>query len=167
MVTIQEVGLAFEHWTFDVLRPYISKLGATNHAGNPDFYFDLNNHAILLECKCYEFRITQGKGGSKPGYLSLRQSQIGALRKMKTGLGGDNEIYLVVGIKFGTYDILPIVVELEKALKHAAKWSDAQKRKWISMVWLIKQQTLRGWMSEMFKVEPETIMFPEFRAYLR
>ena len=167
MVTAHVVGLAFEHWTFDVLRPYIMKLGATRCNGNPDFYFNKNEHVVLLECKCYRYRTTQGKDTTKPAYLSLRKSQIDSLRKMKVGFGGENETYLVVGITFGQYDVIPMVVELEDALKHAKRWSDRQNRKWVSMEWIIKQQSLRLWMSEMFGIEPEHIQFPEFRSYLR
>lgn len=166
-LTVNEIGQAFEDWTYDVLRPYINKLGATNWTGNPDFYFDLNNHVVLIECKCYRFRTPQKRDGSKPAYLSLRQSQINSLRKMKQGLGGENEIYFIIGITFGHYDMVPFVVELEEALKHAKRWSDKQKRKWIPMEWIIKQKPLRKWMGEMFKVEEETIVYPEFRAYLR
>ena len=161
------IGSAFEQWTFDVLKPYIKKLGATKWNGNPDFYFDLNNHVILLECKCFQFRDGQKGRQSKPGYLCLGDSQIKSLKKMKNGLGGDNEIYLVVGISFDNYDIIPVVVELEEALRHAMKWKDGLKRKWISMNWLIKQKPFRTWIGEVFKVEPKDIVFPEFRSYLK
>jgi len=164
VVTVQQQGQAFENWTFDVLRPYISKLNATNWSGNPDFYFDLNDHAVLLECKCFSFR---EKNDRRPRYLSLRKSQIDALRKMKNGLGGDNEIYLIVGILFSQYDMHPVVVELEEAISRAKRWKHADGRKFVSMEVLMRQRTLRTWMSEMFKVKPEHIQFPEWRAYLR
>jgi hypothetical protein len=149
------------------LKPYLNKIGATNCIGNPDFYFDLNNHVVLLECKCYKFRTTQGSDGSKPAYLSLRQSQIKALKKMRKGIGGRNEIFFVVGISFDSYDIIPIVVEFDDALKHAMKWSDSQQRVWIPMDWIVKQKTFRRWIGEVFKVEPESVSFPEFRSYLK
>lgn len=167
MVSSHDQGLAFERWVYDVLRPYLMRLKSTKFNENPDLHFRLNNHTVLLECKCYEYRINQVKGGSKPGYLSLRQSQIKALRGMMSGLSGENEIYFVVGILFSKYDLMPIVVEFENALKHAKRWSDKQKRKWISMEWMIKQKPLRSWMSELFGVKPEHIQYPEFRPYLR
>lgn len=167
MIIPHRIGLAFEKWIYDILKPYLDKIGATNCIGNPDFYFDLNNHVVLLECKCYRFRTTQGRDGSKPAYLSLRQSQIKALKKMRKGIGGRNEIYFVVGISFDNYDIIPVVVEFDEMLKHAMKWSDSQDRIWIPMSWIIQQKALRTWMAEFGWNKPEDISFPEFRSYLK
>lgn len=166
MVTVNEQGLAFEKWTFDVLRPYLMKLGVTKCNGNPDLYFDDGGHSVLLECKCFSHRTTQGLN-SKPAYLSLRKSQVNALRNMKTGLDGENEIYLVVGILFSQYDMYPIVIELEQAISRAKRWKHGDGRRFISFDVLMKQKPFRLWMSERFNVEPEHIQFPEFRSYLR
>jgi len=159
-----EQGTAFEYWVFDVLRPYTTRLDATKHNGNPDLYFKLNNHVVLLECKCFQFR---EKTGKRPRYIVLRPSQIKALRSMKQGLGGENEIYIICGILFSGYDVMPFTFELEEGLRHAKRWKDAQKRKFIPMDWIIKQLTLRDWMTEKFGVDGANIQMPEFRAYLR
>lgn len=167
MVSVNDIGLAFEHWTFDVLRPFLLKLGATKHNGNPDFYFDLNNHAVLLECKCCRYRTRQGEDNSKPAYMVLRKSQINALRKLARGLGGENETYIIVGVTFDNYDMVPFVFEFEEGLKHAKRWKDATKRKFIPMGWILRQSTFRAWISKTFGVPAESIVFPEFRSYLR
>ena len=164
--SVNDQGDAFERWVFDILRPYLDRLNSTPSNGNPDLYFTKGERNVLLECKCFSYR-RNDRTNHRPNYLILRPSQINALKRMKNSLNGQNEIYIVVGILFGGYDLLPVVIEFERALSKAKRWKDAKGRKYISMEVLVNEMTLRQWMSEMFGVKAEHIQYPEFRSYLR